>query len=111
MRGVIIFTLLFYSVTGFVMSQIPNESDESNTNTSFISEEQVLGLQSNSLENPGFFDNLLEVGNQVLSSFNTVGLLLTFQVTSVPFIINLLFLLPANIVIAMIAVQVVRGRL
>lgn len=108
MRAVIIFTLLFYSLIGFFINELP--STPGSENSTLISEKQINEeVRVVASEAPGIADAVVVAGNNLFAVVKTIYLLLSFQLNGVPFLINLLFLIPANITVYMVAVQLARG--
>ena len=108
MRAVIIFTLLFYSLVGFVITKLPNPGNAEGFSiiTEADIEESVVVKAS---ETPSPATAIVVAGLNLFAVIKTIYLLLSFQLSGVPFLINLLFLVPANITVYMVAVQLVRG--
>jgi len=108
MRAVIIFTLLFYSLVGFIITKLPtpDQAEGFNIITEADIEETVVVKAS---EQPSPATAIVVAGLNLFAVIKTIYLLLSFQLSGVPFLINLLFLVPANITVYMVAVQLVRG--
>lgn len=110
MRAVIIFTLLFYSLIGYIITQLPGPEGAQGFN--IITEEQIeSSVRVKASESTIVsFASATKVATQgFFAVIKTIYLLLSFQLSGVPFLINLLFLVPANITVYMVAVQLARG--
>ncbi len=107
MRAVIIFTLLFYSLVGFIITKLPTPDQAEGFN--IITEADVETVKVQASEAPSPATAIVVAGLNLFAVIKTIYLLLSFQLSGVPFLINLLFLIPANITVYMVAVQLVRG--
>lgn len=103
MRGPLIFTMIFYALIGFILNEIPLQSD----GTVFIS---PINLENSILDSVPATDSFITIANQIFTTISVIVLLLTFRLPDTPPLINLLFILPAAFTVSMIAIQFVRGR-